>query len=113
MEEAELRALVAEILAEEELPDPDWDRVEALCAALDERLMSEPDLRCPDLINHFVDDPDIRRRDPDYAAWQRSRARRYADTGEMAAHAESVALPWWGCLLIVAMPAAALLWWLL
>jgi hypothetical protein len=100
MEEAELRRRVAEILAAEEQRDPDWARVETLCAALDEQLRHERETVCADSVSHFLDDADIRQRDDNYAAWQRDLERRYVETGEMTEHARSI--PLLGCLLFVA-----------
>jgi hypothetical protein len=111
MEDAELRRRIGEILKQEERPDVDWEQVESLSLKLHERLGRQSATEVPDAVFHFLDDADIRRKDEAYAARQRDLVRRYVDTGQMVEHAKSV--PWWSCLLTLAVPAVLLLWWLL
>lgn len=112
MDEDELRAALREILAEESGPNPDWDRVEALCRALEARLMEVPDLDCADSVWHFVDDTRMRRQDAAYGEWQRDLVVRYVEFGEMTEHAPSTDAPEWGCLLVPPL-IGLLVWWML
>jgi hypothetical protein len=110
MDEAEFHERLVEILGEEERADPDWERVEALCLELARRLARDSTVQCPDSVYHFVDDPDIRRRDERYAEEQRDLVRWYLQTGEMTEHAPSKRVTWWGCLLIVAAIVGLVAW---
>ncbi|WP_426166211.1 hypothetical protein [Sandarakinorhabdus sp. DWP1-3-1] len=68
----ELQADVHAILAAEKEPKIDWAMVEAMCLRAIERLNTEGQPEYPyDLVYHFLDDVDIRRKDPSYAAVQR------------------------------------------
>ena len=110
MEQAELRRRVGDILAAEEGARPDWARVGALSAALNQYLRDNPGTECPESVSHYLDDDDIRARDERYGARQRERMRHYVETGE---HAESVGIPWWGCLLVVGAIGGGVVWLLL
>jgi hypothetical protein len=57
-----------------------------------------------------LSDADIRVRDVAYADSQREAVRRYVQTGQFQ---PSQAIPWWGCLLMRAVPSAGLAWLLL
>lgn len=113
MEHVELRQRLAAILDEEEGYDPDWSHVAAQCEELNERLRTEPETEYPDAVWHYLDDADIRDKDPKYAAWQRGLIREYVKTGAMVEHAGSIKLPWWGCVVIVFAPLAVAGWFLL
>ena len=110
MEHSELRQKLAVILAEEEGYNPDWSHVAARCAELEERLRTEPETEYPDAVWHYVDDADVREKDEQYAAWQRSLIWDYVNTGAMVEHAPSVRVPWWGCVIIVLAPVAIVAW---
>ncbi|RYG57593.1 MAG: hypothetical protein EON56_02190 [Alphaproteobacteria bacterium] len=111
MEQLDLRQRVGEILQEEESPSVDWKKVEGLCLSLVEVLHLNQ-TACPDAVFHFVDDFDIRRRDPHYAQRQRDLVRRYVLNGEMVEHAPSVAASPWA-LVLVAVVITVLIWWVL
>ena len=72
----ELRADLRAILAEEEQWPVDWPKVEFLCLRAIEQLITEPRPVYPhDAVYHFLDDPDIREKDPAYAENQRDKLR--------------------------------------
>ena len=78
----ELREGLTHVLAEEERPGTDWTAVEALCLALIARLNSGEEPEYPhDIVYHFLDDPDIRRKDAVYASRQRQRLREWLVRG--------------------------------
>jgi hypothetical protein len=112
MDEGELRRRVAEILEAEERSPTDWTRVDELCATLVEQL-PEAKHPYPHVLHHFVADVDIRQRDNAYALYQRNLIRRFVETGEMVHDEPSTRMPAWSCALLVAIPIALLLWWLL
>jgi hypothetical protein len=69
---AELQAELCAILAAEELSRIDWEAVQKRCLQVIERLNVEAEPDYPhDLVYHFLDDVDIRQKDPLYAARQR------------------------------------------
>jgi hypothetical protein len=61
------------ILAAEEQSPPDWRKVELLCLRTVERLAADTAPPYPhDIVYHFLDDPDVRRRDRHYGELQRA-----------------------------------------
>lgn len=76
---AELRA----ILAEEMRVPVDWAQVEARCLQLSLRLPKSglSDSNFPHEIYHYLSDADIRRKDEDRAAEQRSELRQWLNEG--------------------------------
>ena len=70
----ELKSSLAAILAAEEQAQIDWTTVGRLCDDVLRRLNCEPAPRYPyDVVYHFLDDPDVRRKDASYAQVQRER----------------------------------------
>lgn len=102
-----LRRQVGTILDAEKLEPPDWARVERLTDELQQMLRAEPDTVCPEIVEHYLDDADIRARDEAYAARQRASVRVFVDTGE---YADSTPLPWWSYALLLAVCGGFLLW---
>ena len=84
MEQPELRQRVGAILAAEESANSieRWAEVERLTDELQAELQATPGTQCPDIVNHYLDDPEIRARDERYAAQQRERVRRFVQTGQ-------------------------------
>jgi hypothetical protein len=72
LSDLELRSILAEILAAEDASD--WAKVASLSLALTRQGASQI---CPNRIYHFIDDFDIRQRDPAYARRQREEVRSY------------------------------------
>jgi hypothetical protein len=107
MEPSELRRKVGAILAEEERAEADWGRVARLSEELDAELAATRYSDCPEVVRHYLSDDDIRTRDEEYARQQRERLRRYIETGE---YHDSKPVPLWGCVLVLAVPAAVLSW---
>ena len=109
MDLAELRRRVGAILEEEERDPVDWSQVERLTDELYSSLAQQPDTVVPELVDHFLDDADIRAKakNAGYARRQREDVRHFVQTGE---YVDSTPLPRWTCLLAVALLVALLLW---
>jgi hypothetical protein len=72
----ELKAELRVILSEEDRPEADWSKVEALCLQIVKRLNTEPETPYPhDIVYRFLDDPDVRQKSAEYADAQRQRLR--------------------------------------
>ena len=71
----DLRAELRSILALEAAADVDWPSVEQRCLALVRDFV--PESRDDGIVLHFLDDPDIRRKDRGYAGRQREKLSRY------------------------------------
>lgn len=70
----ELRADLHAILLAEEQPHIDWAMVEAMCLRTIDRLNTEGQPEHPyDIVYHFLDDADVRKKDAGYATVQRER----------------------------------------
>jgi hypothetical protein len=106
----ELRQKIGAILEEEERRDVDWRRIVQLIEELDSELAAGGYVDWPEVVLHYLSDADIRASDEAYARRQREPIRRYVQTAE---YHDSKAVPWWGCLLLLAFPAGALVWVLL
>jgi hypothetical protein len=76
----QLKAELATILSMEDAAHPEWARIEGRCLELNKRLMAEGRWTCPEVVSHFLDDPDIRRKDRVYEARQRKMIRDWMDT---------------------------------
>ena len=76
----ELRSALQGILAAEEAPDVDWSEVGRLCGRALKRLNEGP---APDYTDQFVyvylEDPQLRQEDRDYAWVQRERLRNWLE----------------------------------
>ena len=73
----ELRAI---LVAEEQSP-PDWLQVETRCLRTIQRLATEAEPSYPpDVVYHYLDDPDVRQKSMTYGAGQRKRLRHWLDT---------------------------------
>jgi hypothetical protein len=109
MDMLELQSRVGAILAIEERQPIDWQRVDLLTLQLKRELLDATDT--PEIVNHFLDDTDIRRRPGEeaYAERQRAELRRFVATGE---HDPGKTIPLWTCGVALAV-AAALIGWLL
>lgn len=110
MTQEELRRRVGELLRLEERSDTDWRAVQSECERLDRDIQGMPTDEVPDLLWHFLQDADVRQKDERYAEYQCLPLWSYVETGEMVEHAPSVALPWWGCLLVLVAAALLLTW---
>jgi hypothetical protein len=72
----EIKAELRVILSEEDRPEADWSKVEALCLQVVKRLNTEPEPPYPhDIVYRFLDDSDVRQKSPEYADAQRQRLR--------------------------------------
>lgn len=107
MQSEELRRRVGAILTAEGNEPPEWDEVDRLSDELLRQLIAEPDTECPQIVNHYLDDADIRQRDETYARGQRRRVGRYVETGEFK---DSRPIPLWPCAVALALVAATLVW---
>lgn len=107
MEIDELRRRVGAILAAEEREPADWSEVERLTDELQLQLRAEPSTECPEVVNHYLDDADIRARDEAYAVHQRQEVRRFVKAGE---YDDGTPIPLWTCALVLAAIAGLLLW---
>ena len=76
----ELRSELRAILASEEQTPPDWQEVETRSHRVIERLATEDEPSYPhDIVYHYLDDPDVRRKSPRYGEGQRQRLREWLD----------------------------------
>lgn len=76
----ELRSHLRAILAKEEASPIDWVSVDRLCLELIGRLRKGKEPPFPhDVTYHYLDDPDIRRKDEAYGRGQRLRLQRWLD----------------------------------
>ena len=107
MEMNELRRRVGAILAAEEREQADWPEVECLTDVLQGQLRAEPNAEWPEIVNHYLDDADIRARDGAYAIQQRQEVRRFVETGEFD---EGAPIPSWACALTLAVVAGLIVW---
>ena len=106
MDTAELRRRVGVILDKEEKANTleGWAEVERLADELQVELLDQV---CPEIVDHYLDDVDIRERDQRYAAKQRERVRLFVETGE---HSEGTSVPLWTCALALALVVGLNLW---
>lgn len=106
MDNGELRRRLGVILDKEEKASTleDWAEVERLTDELQAELLDQV---CPEIVDHYLDDVDIRERDPRYAAQQRERVRLFVETGE---HSEGTPVPLWTCSLTLALVVGLVLW---
>ena len=105
MDHAELRRRVKTILEAEERGD--WVQVDELSDRLNRDLAAQDFENSPEIVNHYLDDADIRERDQKYGETQRRQVRRFVDTGE---YKDSTPIPLWSCALVAAVIIVALIW---
>ena len=109
MDFVELRRRVGAILALEERASgvEDWAEVERLTDELLAQLEAEPRTECPEIVNHYLDDVEIRARDDRYADQQRERIKQFVETGE---YKDSTPVPLWTCAVALALVIAVVVW---
>ena len=107
MEFNQLRYRLEVILDVEKRLPTDWLEVERLASELQRDL---PIDATPEAVHRYLDDSDIRRSDAAYGTHQRQQVRRYLDLGD---YDDGVAIPWWGCGLVLMAGAAVCNWLLL
>jgi len=105
MDHAELRRRLKPILEAEERGE--WDEVERLSDELTRDLMEQNSKVAPEIVDHYLDDADIRAQDHQYGETQRRELGRFIDTGE---HDDGTVVPLWSCGLVVTLGLAALIW---
>ncbi|MDJ0276046.1 hypothetical protein QLH51_04405 [Sphingomonas sp. 2R-10] len=101
-----IQARLAEILAAEATRPVDWAAVDRLCEELDHQLEASGE-DVPEIVAHFLCDSDIRARDARYGDAQRDAIRTYLTTGD---YFDGVAVPRWGCLVLLVVAAALFVW---
>jgi hypothetical protein len=104
MNRADLRRRLEPILDAEERGD--WDRVDQLSDDLNRELAAQNFENSPEIVNHYLDDADIRESDARYGASQRKELRRFIETGED----RTTYLPRWSCAALLVVLAAVALW---
>jgi hypothetical protein len=104
VDETELRRRIKPILEAEERGD--WDQVDELSDALNQELI-EQNINAPEIVDHYLDDADIRASDSRYAEGQRVQVRRFVETGE---HNEGTKIPLWSCALVAALIIGGVIW---
>ena len=109
MDFVELRQRVGAILAIEEraAAPEDWAEVERLIDELEAQLRAEGRTVCPEIVDHYLDDVDIRVRDERYAQQQRERVKEFVETGE---HDDGTRVPAWTCAVALAAVVALVGW---
>jgi len=103
----DLRNRVGAILMVEETKPTDWATVETLTDKLLHEIMQEPETSCPEIVNHYLDDLDIRASDEQYAKQQRDRVRLFVETGH---YKDSTPVPLWTCAVGVVGVVAIFAW---
>jgi hypothetical protein len=103
----DLRRRVGAILAAENAERPDWAQVERLTDELLQQLSAEPDTECPEIVNHYLDDSDIRSNDEAYAKRQREEIRRFVTAGE---YRKGTPIPLWTCAVVLAVALGVVIW---
>lgn len=76
----DLKSDLRAILAKEEANLTDWGLVDRMCLELIEKLENgKAPSYAHDVVYHYLDDPDIRRKDDPYGRGQRLRLKRWLD----------------------------------
>ena len=78
--------------------DEDWGEVTRLAGELQAQLVADQTTVCPEVVDHYLDDVDIRAQDERYGQRQRERVRRFVDTGE---YDDGTQVPLWTCAVTV------------
>jgi hypothetical protein len=107
MEMDDLRRRLGAILAAEEQQPPDWAAVDRLTDELLQQLVGEPNTECPEIVNHYLDDADIRSKDDAYGGRQREQISRFVGTGE---YKDSTPIPFWTCAIALALAVGVIGW---
>ena len=102
----ELRRRLRPILDAEERGD--WGQVDELSDELNRDLLAQNVENSPEIVNHYLDDADIRESDPQYGSAQREQLRKFVETGED----RTVYLPRWSCAVVALIIIAALYYWI-
>ena len=102
----DMQTRLARIIAAEEEPVVDWPAVDVLCDELERDLEASSD-DIPEIVAHFLSDSDIRARNAKYGESQRDAIRNYLATGE---YFDGIAVPWWGCLVLVVVGGVVIAW---
>ena len=105
MDETELRRRLKPILDAEERRD--WVQAEALNDELNRDLLNDNFEGVPHIVNHFLDDVDIRERDEEYGEGQRREIQRFVETGE---YEDSKPVSNWTCAVVIAVVVVAFVW---
>ena len=105
IDQAELRRRLMPILEAEE--SGDWAQVQQLSDQLNRDLAAQKFENSVEIVDHYLDDADVREKDERYAEGQRSQVRRFVDTGE---HEEGTTVPPWSCALFAIVVLSALIW---
>jgi len=105
MDHAELRRRLKPILEAEERGD--WDSVERLSDELNHDVAEQNFMNSPEIVDHYLDDADVREKAPSYGESQRRELRRFIDTGE---HDDGTPVPLWSCGLVFALMIAVVIW---
>ena len=105
MDQAELRRRLKPILDAEERGD--WGQVDQLSDELNHELLGQSFENSPEVVNHYLDDADVRAKDDCYGETQRRQVRQFVDTGEFK---NSTPIPLWSCGLVVALIVAVVIW---
>lgn len=103
---SDIQARLAAILAAEEASSVDWLTVDRLCDELDREINASGE-DVPEIVAHFLSDSDIRARDIRYGDAQREAIRTYLETGD---YFDGVALPMWGCLVLLIVAGGVVAW---
>ena len=106
IDQAELRRRLTPILEAEERGD--WDQVDRLSDELNRELIAQDSENSPEIVNHYLDDADVRLSDPKYGASQRQELRRFIETGED----RTIYLPPWSCAVVIILLIAVIAYWL-
>jgi hypothetical protein len=102
----ELRGRPRPILEAEERGD--WEQVDNLSDELNRQLIAQDFEHSAEIVNHYLDDADIRQSDEKYGAGQREELRRFIETGED----RTLYLPRWSCAAVLVSLIAAVAYWL-
>jgi hypothetical protein len=106
IDQTELRRRLRPILDAEERGD--WEQVDELSDELNRTLIGQNFENSAEIVNHYLDDGDIRQTDPKYAISQRDELRRFIETGED----RTIYLPRWSCAGVAILLIGALAYWL-
>jgi hypothetical protein len=112
MNDIELRRRVGAMLAIEVRADEDedWAEVARLADDLQAELEADRSTVCPEIVDHYLDDVDLRAQDERYAEQQQERVRKFVETGE---HDDGTLVPLWTCGVALTLVGGMVVWLLL